>query len=130
VTTTNLRACEVRCARAVRGRVGNQSWFLSLCVREGQAEICDYICTNHVSSFSPCGQSAHRQGSYLKLIDFVSLNSRLESNQEEEEEESTGLETARGRAATISPFLYVGSRLWGLGCRVSELQMFFLINRT
>jgi len=27
------------------------------------------------------------EGSYLRLIDFISLNSRLESNKEEEEEE-------------------------------------------
>ena len=31
--------------------------------------------------------SGSEEGSYLSLIDFVSLNSRLESNKEEEEEE-------------------------------------------
>jgi len=30
--------------------------------------------------------SGSEEGTYLRLIDFVSLNSRLESNKEEEEE--------------------------------------------
>ena len=30
--------------------------------------------------------SGSKAGSYFRLIDFVSLNSRLESNEEEEEE--------------------------------------------
>jgi len=33
--------------------------------------------------------SGSEAGSYLKLIDFVSLNSRLDSDKEEEEEEDT-----------------------------------------
>jgi len=37
-------------------------------------------------------------GSYLRLIGFVSLNSRLESNKEEEEE-------GRGRELAVDPFL-------------------------
>jgi len=41
-----------------------------------------------------CGSEA---GSYLRRIDFVSLNSRLESNKEEEEEEPDAAEHQWGQ---------------------------------
>ena len=75
-----------------------------------------WIRTSRLSSSSPAFRAAAwgmEEGSYLRLTDFVSRNSRLQSNAEEEEVWGTGLSHLKETAPPLEPYLTPMTRVIG-----------------